>query len=111
MRIAPPGRTSNAQTGLVKCFGPHHCATCFGSVHALNTRSRGASKMRVMTSSRCCVRGSDDIAVVSALEFVWVIPVISVISVILLLLLLKLLEVVLQAVHALVPEPAILLHP
>ena len=35
-----------------KTFGPHHFATCFGSVQAAKTRSRGASKMRVKTSSR-----------------------------------------------------------
>src|SRR5713226_1002272 len=51
MRMAPPGRASNSQTGFVKPFGPHHCAMCFGSVHTLNTSSRGASKTHVMTSA------------------------------------------------------------
>src|SRR5208282_3297591 len=49
--IFPPGRTSHSQTGLVNPFGPHHCARCFGSVHALKTSSRGASNSRVMTNS------------------------------------------------------------
>src|SRR5712675_2248532 len=49
---APPGLSSTSQTGLVKPFGPHHSASCFGSVHALNTVSRGALKTRVMISSR-----------------------------------------------------------
>src|ERR1700732_1343833 len=49
---APPGLRSISQTGLVKVFGPHHFASCFGSVHALNTSSRGALKTRVMVSSR-----------------------------------------------------------
>src|SRR3972149_245681 len=62
MRMAPPGRTFNSQTGFVNPFGPHHCATCFGSVHALNTSSRGASKTRVMTSSR-------SVAVMASLVF------------------------------------------
>jgi hypothetical protein len=31
-----------------KCSGPYHAATWSGSVHALNTCSRGASKMRVI---------------------------------------------------------------
>src|SRR6476620_3922578 len=53
MRHAPPGRTSSSHTGLVKRCGPHHCSICFGSVHALNTISGGASKTRVMTSSPC----------------------------------------------------------
>src|SRR3989442_12554009 len=37
---------------FVKPFGPHHCATCARSIHALNTSSRGASKTRVRTISR-----------------------------------------------------------
>src|SRR5882762_453050 len=37
---------------FVKPIGPHHCATCLGSVHALNTSSRGASKTRDRTISR-----------------------------------------------------------
>src|ERR1700740_1365198 len=53
MRMAPPGRGSHSHTGLVYPRGPHHCATRFGSVHALNTSSRGASNMRVRTNS-CC---------------------------------------------------------
>src|SRR5713101_596406 len=52
MRKEPPGRTSISQIGLVNPFGPHHFAICFGSIHALNTTSRGASRRRVMTSSR-----------------------------------------------------------
>src|SRR5713101_99968 len=51
MRMAPPGRTSSSQTGFVNPCGPHHRATSFGSVHALNTSSRGASKARVSTNS------------------------------------------------------------
>src|SRR6267143_535175 len=51
MRIAPPGLTSSSQTGFVNPCGPHHCATCFGSVQALNTSSRGAYKTRVSTNS------------------------------------------------------------
>src|SRR6266545_6909511 len=40
---------------FVKPFGPHHCATCLGSVHASNTRSRGASMTRVVTISGSAV--------------------------------------------------------
>src|SRR5215204_4419017 len=52
MRMAPPGRASSSQTGLVKLRGPHHWATCCGSIHMRNTSSRGASKTCVMVSSR-----------------------------------------------------------
>src|SRR6202043_123049 len=37
------------QTGEVKPFGPHHGIPYFGSVHAFQTNSRGASKMLVTT--------------------------------------------------------------
>src|SRR6202035_1856227 len=43
-RDFPPTRRSILQTGAVKPFGPHHCITYFGSVHAFQTNSRGASK-------------------------------------------------------------------
>src|SRR5665213_2647286 len=46
-RDFPPTRTSMWQTGAVKPFGPHHCITYFGSVHAFQTNSRGASKTLV----------------------------------------------------------------
>src|SRR5260370_27966453 len=47
--MAPPGRKSNSQTRLANPWEPHHTATHFGSVHALNTSSLGASKTRVST--------------------------------------------------------------
>src|ERR1700730_6423718 len=48
-RDFPPTRKSIRQTGEVKPFGPHHCITYFGSVHAFHTNSRGASKTLVTT--------------------------------------------------------------
>src|SRR5690348_1876247 len=48
-RNFPPARKSIWQTGAVKPFGPHHCITYFGSVHAFQTSSRGASKTLVTT--------------------------------------------------------------
>src|SRR5271156_1649563 len=48
-RDFPPTRKSIWQTGAVKPFGPHHCITYFGSVHAFQTSSRGASKTLVIT--------------------------------------------------------------
>src|SRR3979409_1945590 len=48
-RNFPPTRKSISQTGAVKPFGPHHCITYFGSVHAFQTNSRGASKTLVTT--------------------------------------------------------------
>src|SRR5579871_452248 len=46
-RNFPPTRKSILQTGAVKPLGPHHCITYFGSVHAFQTNSRGASKTLV----------------------------------------------------------------
>src|SRR6516164_452112 len=48
-RSFPPTRKSISQKGAVKPFGPHHCITYFGSVHAFQTNSRGASKILVTT--------------------------------------------------------------
>src|ERR1700745_1953416 len=45
----PPTRKSISQKGAVKPFGPHHCITYFGSVHAFQTNSRGASNTLVIT--------------------------------------------------------------
>src|ERR1043165_6642689 len=46
-RHVPPVLNSKVCVVVVNPFGPHHCARCFGSVNAENTRSRGASKTRV----------------------------------------------------------------
>src|SRR5690348_11750983 len=48
-RNFPPTRKSISQTGAVKPFGPHHCITYFGSVHAFQTNARGASNTLVTT--------------------------------------------------------------
>src|SRR5690349_1499803 len=45
----PPTRKSISQKGAVKPFGPHHCIMYFGSVHAFQTSSRGASITLVTT--------------------------------------------------------------
>src|SRR5215469_7280282 len=48
-RSFPPTRKSILQAGAVNPFGPHHCMMYFGSVHAFQTNSRGASKILVIT--------------------------------------------------------------
>src|SRR5262249_17508278 len=85
-----PTRTSISQWKMVKPFGPHQRATCSGRVHALNTRARGASMTRVMTSSRCCMSVSTATSLLLALQ---------------------LLQVVLEPVEALFPEHAVVLQP
>src|SRR5260370_12893330 len=86
IRIAPGGRKSNSQTGLVNPRGPHHCATCFGSVHTLNTSSRGASNSRVNTNS-CS-------------SFVMMLPVAM-----LFLLFLHFVHILIHPIHPLRPDP------
>src|SRR5216684_8575319 len=51
-RQVPPKRTSISHENTLKPWGPHQRIKCSGSVQASKTSSRGASKIRVMTSSR-----------------------------------------------------------
>src|SRR5580658_11279452 len=90
MRNFPPTRKSILQTGEVKPFGPHHCITYFGSVHAFHTNSRGASKILVTTIRSISL---------------------TVFSVILDLLFLQLIYNYIQFVEALFPESAIAKRP
>src|SRR5579864_6251664 len=46
-RQTPPGRNAKLDVVVVKPFGPHHCARCFGSVQTENTSSRGAANSRM----------------------------------------------------------------
>src|ERR1051325_1610369 len=91
-RQTPPGRTSISWIVFVKPFGPHHCATCFGSVHTAHTSSRGASSNRSPTISRSAV---DD----------------SFLPAMFLLLALQLVQIIFQPIEALVPHPAIISEP
>src|SRR5262249_44914614 len=93
-RKAPPGRTSISHKGVVKPRGPHHCAKRPGSVQALKTRRRGASKTRVMTTSRS-----------SGWVAAFVLASMS------LPLLFQLVQIVIQAIEALLPETAIVFQP
>src|ERR1700722_4170591 len=93
-RNAPPGRMSMSQCVVTKPRGPHQRATCSGSVHALKTRLRGASMMRVTTSSRPAV-------LVAAL-----LP-----APISLLLVLQFSQMVFQTIEALLPECAVVVQP
>src|SRR5215470_3920732 len=52
VRQAPPSRTSILHSGVVNPSGPHQRTSCAGSVQAPNTSARGASSVRVTTSSR-----------------------------------------------------------
>src|ERR1700761_7547950 len=89
-RSFPPTRKSILQMGAVKPFGPHHCMMYFGSVHAFQTSSRGASKTRVI--------------VIRSISL-------TVFSVISDLLFLHLIYNLFQLVETLFPEPAIAKRP
>src|SRR5436190_21131700 len=94
-RNRPPGRKSSSQEVKVKPRGPHQRTRRSGSVHALKTRWGGASKMRVMTSTRCSAASAA--ALLPAAMF--------------LLLPLQLTQIIVQAIEALLPETAIVLQP
>src|SRR3954470_24067388 len=60
---------------VVNPFGPHHCTTCCGSVHAAQTSSRGASNRREITISRSLALFSfwlaDMVLLLLSLNFLW----------------------------------------
>src|SRR5438093_12442342 len=91
---APPGRTSIVHEGVVKPCGPHHRIRRSGSVQALKTRWGGASKTRVMTSSRSADFGA-------ALFLATMPPPFRS----------QVLQIAIQPIEALVPEAAIVLQP
>src|SRR5437588_386865 len=98
IRHAPPGRKSNSQ--LVNSYfrGPHQCDMCSHELCASNTRSRGASKMRVERISL-----SDGVVTVSLLPLA---PIALLLSSTL-----ELVQVLVQSVVALFPEPTVPLGP
>src|SRR5437763_13827512 len=99
-RQTPPGRKSKACVVVVKPFGPHHCARCFGSVQTENTRWRGALNTCVpMIDRGSCSRSRLFFSATSLLPFV------------LLVLRLKCFEGIAQAIAALLPKLAIFLEP
>src|SRR6266496_2980680 len=93
-RKAPPGRASIVQEGIVKPRGPHQHTRRSGSVHALKTSARGASKTRSMTSVRSAVVAAGLVLAAMSPPF----P-------------LQLAQVVVQASEALLPETPIVLQP
>src|SRR5690348_10344044 len=96
LRHWPPGRTSISSATTVSPSGAHHRIACWGSVQAPYTMSRGASKRRVMTSSRSAASAAAlGLALLAAIF----------------LLLLQLAQIVVEAVEALLPEAAIMLDP
>src|SRR6266511_3782440 len=99
IRHAPPGRKSISQLAISYFLGPHQCDMCSHEECASNTRSRGASKTRVMTISR-----SDGVVMVS---FLLPLPPIA----LLLSSSLELVQVLVKPVVGLFPEPPVPLGP
>src|ERR1017187_1859288 len=97
-RQTPPGRTSISLVVVVKPFGPHHLMMCFGSVHAFQTGSRGASNTRVMTISRSEVASAT-------------LPLFAAIAFSFLFLGLDFAQIGVQPIEAFFPELAVALHP
>src|SRR5262245_12072777 len=99
-RHTPPGRKSWACVVVVKPFGPHHCARCFGSVHTENTNARGASNTR----EPMIERGSRSRSILFFTVIVFY-------PLGLFRLGLQYLQVVVEPIEPLFPESAILLEP
>src|SRR5688572_4224936 len=91
---APPGRRSIRTAEALKSFGPSQRTRCSGWVQALNTRLRGASNWRVITSSDPASRVALSLGAV----------IVGVLA-------LQLAQIVVQPVEAGIPERAIALDP
>src|SRR5919106_3005943 len=98
-RHEPPGRKSMSQSTTSYFRGPHQFDMCSHELCASNTRSRGASKARVMTISR-----SDGVVTVSTL-----LPLLPI--ALLLSSSLELVQVLVEPFVALLPEPTVPLGP
>src|SRR5260370_24916784 len=70
-RDFPPTRKSIWHTGAVKPFGPHHCITYLGSVHAFQTSSRGSSKTLVPTIRSISLTGFSVISYLLFLHLIY----------------------------------------
>src|SRR5450432_4234568 len=79
---------------VVKPVGPHHFTTCCGSVHASQTRSRGASNTRVIKISRSEVSSTG-----------------MLLADMFLLLFLQLAQVFSEAIESLLPDFTVFFHP
>src|SRR5277367_3146012 len=100
-RQLPPGLKSIAWVVMVKPFGPHQCARCFGSVHSLNTSARGASKTRVTTISRA------ELSMAAATLLLAATLVLLFFGIFLL----QPAQIILEAIEALLPEPSVAVEP
>src|SRR5580704_7504039 len=94
----PPTRRSTSQTEILEPSQPHQWRMCSGRVQASNKTCRGRRKRRVKRISVSDGR----VTVTSAFPFASMFPG---------LLYLKRGEVVIEPIHTLFPEPAIVLHP
>src|SRR5215469_1321438 len=99
-RQGPPGRSSPSAFGMVKPWGADQRMRCLGSVQHRNTRDTGASKVRTMVRSRAPA-GAVALLLLAAMGLLLRGR----------LLRLQFFQVLVQAVQALLPVAAVLLHP
>src|SRR5262249_18779193 len=99
-RQTPPTRKSWEWVVVVKPFGPHHFAKCFGLVNAAKSNSGGASNMRVPMIERASL--SRSILFSSAM---------SGLPLVLFSFGLQCPEVVIEPVETLLPETAVFFEP
>src|ERR1700743_3303215 len=105
-RYLPPVRTSFSQETMVMGmdFGTHQRLNSSSSLQASNTRRAGASKVRVMTSSRSDLRST-------LVRFFMAVDSLSLSAAIGLLLPFQFFHHPIERVEARLPEPAVVLDP
>src|SRR5262245_30854209 len=112
-RQAPPGRKSKACVVARNPFGPHHCTRWFGSVQTEKTGVRGAASTRV-PMIECGSRSRSMLFLVGTLllQFALLLLIARFVTqFVFVLLRLEDPQIVVEAVEALFPEPAIFLEP
>src|SRR4029078_498979 len=112
-RQMPPGRKSKACVVVRNPFGPHHCTRCLGSVQTEKTSARGAASTRVPTIERGSRSRSMLFLVARVLlPFTLLVGIERfVVLFVFFFLRLKDPQIVVEAIEALLPQPARLLQP
>src|SRR4051812_7848405 len=85
---------SSLWNGTVNPRGPHQRSACWGSAHAFQTTGSGASKVRLITSTRSAGSGFS-----------------SFFAAMILLLALNFLDILIEPIEALLPETAVMIDP
>src|SRR5260221_1375886 len=100
-RNTPPARKSISHIGNEQPLGINEPVRFSGLVQALKTRSRDASKMRTIVSSRSP----------TLVKTSFLLGIFSLLAGMFLLLFFEFFQIIVEAIEALIKEPAIVRHP